>query len=137
MPNLIYGAPEHSADLFHEIPTPIIDPFLYLETNGRRAATVSVLDADKVRPFGIEVIDPAQLGRDELIAQGLTPSQLEAETCLRACRELGISAANVPVEFPLGVADHLRAAGVELSVDPDAFVERRRRKSETELAGIR
>ena len=137
MPLLIYGAPEHSADLFHVIPAPIVDPFLYLEVNGRRAATVSVLDADKVRPLGIEVIDPAALGRDELIGQGLTPAQLEAETCLRACRELGVSAADVPVEFPLGVADHLRAGGVELSVEPDEFTERRRRKTGEQLAGIR
>ena len=45
---LIYGAPEISATLFHEIPAGIGDPFLYLENDGRRAATVSVLDAAKV-----------------------------------------------------------------------------------------
>ena len=39
---LMFGSPEHSADLFHEVPLPIIDPFLYLELDGRRAATVSV-----------------------------------------------------------------------------------------------
>jgi Xaa-Pro aminopeptidase len=136
-PVLIYGSPEHSADLFHALPAPIVDPFLYVEVDGRRVATVSVLDADKVRPLGIEVIDPAQLGRDELIAQGLGPTQLEAETCLRACRELGIDSATVPVEFPVGLADHLRAGGVTLAVEPDAFVERRRRKTPEQLAGIR
>ena len=30
------------------IPAGIVDPFTYIETGDRRAATVSVLDADKV-----------------------------------------------------------------------------------------
>ena len=51
---LIFGSPETSPDLFHEIPTGIIDPFLYVEANGKRGATVTVLDQHKVSPFGIE-----------------------------------------------------------------------------------
>ena len=43
----------------------------------------------------------------------------------------------MPIEFPLGVADHLRAAGVELDVDQEAFVARRRVKTPAQLEGIR
>ena len=43
----------------------------------------------------------------------------------------------MPPEFPLGLADHLRAAGIELVVDTEAFVDRRRAKTEAEIAGIR
>ena len=76
MPDLlIYGAPDSSPDLFHAIPAGIIDPFLYAEIGGRRAATVSVLDADKVRALGIDVIDPAALGADELLASGPEPAR--------------------------------------------------------------
>src|SRR5262249_52096358 len=39
--------------------------------------------------------------------------------------------------FPLFVADHLRGAGVALSIDADLFVTRRRVKTDAELAGIR
>jgi Xaa-Pro aminopeptidase len=134
---LIYGAPEASPDLFHAIPAGIGDPFLYAETNGRRVATVSVLDAHKVAPLGIEVIDRAELGDDQLVASGATATEREIELALRACRELGIERAIVPPEFPLGVADHLRAGGVELVVDADAFIARRRKKTEAQLAGIR
>jgi Xaa-Pro aminopeptidase len=134
---LIYGAPDSSPDLFHAIPAGIIDPFLYAEVNGRRAATVSVLDADKVRALGIDVIDRAELGDDELVAAGVTATQRELELALRACRELGVEHAIVPPEFPLGVADHLRAGGVQLEVDADAFITRRRAKTEAQLAGIR
>jgi Xaa-Pro aminopeptidase len=134
---LLYGAPETSADLFHAVPLGIVDPFLYLEAGDRRAATVSVLEADKVSGLGIEVIDPATLGIDELIASGIDRVTLEAELCLRACSELGIGQASVPPEFPLFAADHLRAAGVELSIDADLFVMRRRIKTAAELEGIR
>jgi len=136
-PVLIYGAPDTSPDLFHAIPVGIIDPFLYAEARGRRVATVSVLDADKVRALGIDVIDRAELGDDELIAAGMTATERHVEIALRACRQLGLERAIVPPAFPLGVADHLRAGGVALEVDSEAFVLRRRAKTEAQLAGIR
>ena len=128
---LIYGAPEQSADLFHEIPTGIIDPFLYVEANGRRAATVSVLDADKVRPLGIEILDPFELGADELFSRGISRYEVDLELSKRACEQLGVGRALVPPEFPVGLADHLRAS------DPEPFVTRRRIKPEPEIEGIR
>jgi Xaa-Pro aminopeptidase len=134
---LIYGAPELSADLFHAIPVGIIDPFLYVESGGRRVATVSVLDADKVRELGVEVIDPYTLGRDELLEAGRGEWEIEVELALRACRTLGLEAAAVPPTFPLAIADHLRAAGIEVRTDPERFVDRRRRKTATQLEGIR
>src|SRR5919112_4219412 len=133
---LIYGAPNGAPDLFHAIPAGIVDPFLYVERDGRRVATVSVLDADKVSALGIEVLDGATLGRDELLEQGLTDTQLEGELALRACRKLGVSSGIVPPDFPLGVADALRAGGLELTVDEDGFVRRRRAKTDHQLAGI-
>jgi Xaa-Pro aminopeptidase len=123
--------------MFHEVPTGITDAFLYLENDGRRAATVSVLDASKVAGFGIEILDPNTLGTDELVAAGLGGVAIEAEISLRAARALGIAKASVPPDFPLFVADHLRANGIELTVDDDEFVRRRRVKSGTELDGIR
>ena len=138
MPDLlIYGAPDTSPDMFHAIPVGIIDPFLYAESADRRAATVSVLDADKVGALGIDVLDPATLGADELLAGGMDRHELMLEVALRACRELGLERAIVPPEFPLAVADHLRAGGVALDVDAEAFALRRRAKTEAQLAGIR
>src|SRR5215216_1414145 len=131
---LIYGAPDTSPDLFHAIPVGIIDPFLYAEAGGRRAATVSVLDADKVRALGIDVIDRAELGDDELIAAGATTAQRELEITLRACRRLGVERAIVPPTFPLGIADHLRAGGVALDVDAEWFMLRRRAQKAAEAA---
>jgi Xaa-Pro aminopeptidase len=123
--------------MFHAIPVGIIDPFLYAEVDGRRAATVSVLDADKVAALGIDILDPATLGADDLIAQGVSRHELALEISLRACRELGLERAAVPPEFPVAVADHLRGAGLELAVEPETFVLRRRVKTDAQLDGIR
>lgn len=134
---LLYGSPEQDFDLFHAVPAGITDAFLYAEAGGRRVAVVSILDAANARATGVEVLDPTALGRDELFAQGLSVEAIELETCLRACRELGVGAAGVPFGFPLAVADHLRAGGLELRVDDALFVARRRVKSADELAGMR
>ena len=50
---------------------------------------------------------------------------------------LGLSRAVVPERFPLGIADRLRADGVDLEVDQRFFDDRRRQKTAGELAGIR
>jgi ABC-type branched-subunit amino acid transport system permease subunit len=68
---LIYGAPESSPDLFHAIPEGIIDPFLYAEVDGRRAATVSVLDADKVAALRFVVIGLAIMAFMAFRPQGI------------------------------------------------------------------
>jgi Xaa-Pro aminopeptidase len=134
---LLHGAPDADPDLFHAVPAGIVDPFLYVETDGRRIGFISVLDADNARATGIEVIDPVTLGRDELLSQGLAPHEIEVELALRACRSLGLGEAIVPFGFPVAVADHLRAGGIALTVDPPAFVARRRVKTPLQLEGLR
>jgi Xaa-Pro aminopeptidase len=134
---LLFGAPDTNADIFHAVPKGIVDPFLYVETDGRRVGFIGVLDADNARAAGIEVVDPLTLGRDELLAAGLSPTEIELEIALRAARSLGVTDAIVPFDFPTAVADHLRAGGLTLSVDPVAFVDRRRVKTAAELEGVR
>lgn len=135
---LLHAAPEGSADLFHAVPAAIGDAFTYLETpDGRRLAVVSVLDRDQVAAGGVEVVDPSALGHDDLTAAGVDPLAADAELALRLLRREGIGAAIVPPDFPLWVADHLRAGGISLRVDADAFMRRRRAKTPAQLAGIR
>jgi Xaa-Pro aminopeptidase len=136
-PVLLYGAPAGLPDLFHVIPAPIGDPFLYLEAGDRRAAAVGALDAGPVAALGIEVLDPFTLGLDDLIAAGATALQRQAGVALAACRELGITEALVPAGFPLGIADLLRRDGVALIVSPETFVARRRAKTPAQVDGVR
>ena len=136
---LIYGDTVRDAALRHEIPLGIGDPFLYLETNGTRAAVVSVLERDRVEELGlgIELITPEELGMDELLARGTTWAQLGIDLSLRAAQRLGVTSATVPPGFPVAHADRMRAEGIELKPDAALFEARRRVKSEHELAGIR
>lgn len=136
---LIHADSIRSPELRHEVPLPLPDAFLYLERDGRRVAVVSSLEAVRVRAAApeVEVLTPERFGQDELIAQGLVYHELGREIAVRACRELGIHRAAVPPTFPLELADHLRANGVDVQVDRELFEDRRRRKSATEVAGIR
>jgi Xaa-Pro aminopeptidase len=59
--------------------------------------------------------------------------ELTARTAARA----GVQEAIVDFEFPLGVAERLRADGIRLTVDDPPLAMRRRVKSEGEMAGIR
>ncbi len=139
MPDVvIYGDTIRSPELRHEVPLAVPDPFLYLERNGRRVVAVHSLEVPRLRTLGsFEILPTAKLGEDELIAAGKGEREITLELALRACREVGVERAAVPPSFPVEHADHLRANGIELTVDSDLFDNRRRSKNETELRGIR
>jgi Xaa-Pro aminopeptidase len=136
---LICGDSIRSPEMRHEVPLAVGDPFLYLETDGRRAVVTNPLEVDRIAEAApdIERILTDELGQDELIAQGLARPLVEREVFVRGVQRLGIGAAAVPPDFPVALADRLRQEGIELVVDDDLFIERRRRKTEAELAGIR
>jgi Xaa-Pro aminopeptidase len=136
---LIQGDTVRSPELRHEVPVVIPDAFLYAEQDGRRTVVLHSLEIPRVREEApeLEIIPLEQLGADELYSQGKEAWEIQLELALRACRELGITQATVPADFPLGHADHLRAGGIEILVDRDFFNNRRRSKNETELQGIR
>lgn len=128
-----------STDLFAAIPATIIDPFLFVETGGRRVVVVSSLDAGTVRAAApdAEVVDPETYGRRELRLNGMPRLEAEFEVARRALADLGVREAVVPWQFPVALADSLRADGVALTVDADAIAARRRVKTPAQLEGIR
>jgi Xaa-Pro aminopeptidase len=136
---LIHGDTNRSAALRHELPLGIIDPFSYFELNGRRVAVISSMEANRVAEAapGVEVIDPYELGLDELVERGMRWDELEPELCLRAAQRLGVSRVVVPSELPVAVADRLRTEGIEVVPDEPEFIRRRRSKTTAEVAGVR
>jgi Xaa-Pro aminopeptidase len=136
---LIYGDTLRSPAMRHEVPLGIGDPFLYLETDGRRVVVTNALEDDRIAQAApdLERLLAEELGLDELIAQGLQREVVYREVFVRAVQRVGIQAAIVPPEFPLALADRLRAADVELTPDDERFEARRRRKTAAEMAGIR
>jgi Xaa-Pro aminopeptidase len=123
----------------HEVPIAIPDPFLYAERNGERHVVASSFELDRIAAAApdLQIVPLEEFGLDELYAQGLSRDEIELEVVLRAARRYGIEQAAVPATFPLELADHLRANGVQISADREQFVSRRRVKNEAELAGIR
>ena len=83
------------------------------------------------------MIDPYELGLDELIARGMRWDELPSELCARAAQRLGVSRLVVPGELPVAVADRLRAGNIEVVPDEREFIQRRRSKTAAEIAGVR
>ena len=136
---LIHGDTIRTPELRHEVPLGIPDPFVYAEVDGRRLVAISAMEAMRVEALGtgLEVHSLEEFGADELRRSGLDLHTYATEIAVRIAAGLGVSEAVVPRRFPLGIADALRANGVELTVDQKLFDDRRRSKSAHELAGIR
>jgi Xaa-Pro aminopeptidase len=135
---LIYGDSVRTPSLRHEVPVAIMDPFLYLESNGTRAVVASALERPRLEAIpGLEILGIEELGWDELVASGRPRWDIELEVAVRAVERLGIQEAEVPAEFPVALADRLRSLGVSVRDNHDAFALRRRSKNAAEVAGIR
>ena len=61
---------------------------------------------------GLDVHAFEEYGYDELVVGG-DRAEAVLEVMARACRSLGVGSAAVPAEFPLSLADRLRADGIE------------------------
>jgi Xaa-Pro aminopeptidase len=135
---VIYADTFRSPELRHEVPIGIPDPFLYVEQDGVQHIAISSMEAARLDALGRFQLHPLEeYGSDELIREGLSFDEMLNEIVVRAIKGLDVSSAAVPETFPLWLADRLRAEGVELNVDADLFGDRRRVKTEAEIAGIR
>ena len=136
---LIHGDTHRSAALRHELPLGILDPFSYFEVDGRRVVVIASMEADRIQEAapGVEILDPYALGLDELVARGMHWHDMDAELCVRAAAKLETRKLVVPAALPVGVADRLRADGVEIVPDELEFIRRRRSKNASEIEGVR
>jgi Xaa-Pro aminopeptidase len=136
---LIHGDTVRDPAMRHEIPLVVPDPFLYVEADGERHAVVASLERSRLEAMdrGVTVHVYEEFGYDELLSAGADRAEARLAIVERACRALAVDRAVVPAEFPLELADRLRAGGIELAVDRRTFEDRRRVKTHAELAGIR
>lgn len=136
---LIYGDTERSATLRHELPLAIGDPLLFGIVDGRRHIMTSIIERERIAAVApdAELHELGELGFYELLESGMSRTELELELASRAAGRMGVAEAIVDPEFPLLVADRLRADGIALTANAEAFESRRRVKSAAELEGIR
>ena len=137
---LLYDDALRSPEVRHEIGEAIMDPITFIEHEGRRIVVGSPLE-ESVLVARDDVIDEFwntfSLGYDELLKDESFPPRLYgAEIVLRALKKVTATEVVVPPTFRIGVADHLRGAGVEVIVDGDAWTDRRRTKTPWEIEGI-
>jgi Xaa-Pro aminopeptidase len=136
---LIVGDTDRCAELRHELPLHIGDPFLYAEIGDRRVAVVWSIEGDRIAVVDptVEIVPVETIPVNDLVAAGVDYYEVGPAQTVRSVESLGITRARVPSAFPLQIADALRAAGVELVPDQRFFDVRRRRKTQPELDGIR
>jgi Xaa-Pro aminopeptidase len=136
---LIHGDTIRYPELRHEVPLTLGDPFLYAEVDGRKHIVITDFEWPRLQEAGVdaELISPFGLGLDELLDTGLKYWEIALELTLRGVQKIGVTQATVPHTFPLMLAEHLRANGLELTPDREFFDQRRRVKNDTELEGIR
>ncbi|MEO9173930.1 MAG: M24 family metallopeptidase [Gaiellales bacterium] len=115
------------------------DPFVYLESGGRRLLAVGDFEVGRARreSQADEVWGFGDLGLAELYAEGFDSRTREIELALRAVRRAELDRVLVPGWFPLATAEHLRAHGIAVQIDDAEFERRRRHKDAHAIAAIR
>ena len=136
---LFYGDTERSPAMRHELPVPMVDPFLLAVVDGRMHVVVSGIERGRVAAAAPDAVlhDIADLGFHELLESGMSFREIDLELTSRAVAEIGIVEAVADPEMPVAVADRLRGDGVVLHPDHAVVARRRRVKSAAEMAGIR
>jgi Xaa-Pro aminopeptidase len=136
---LFYGDTERSPAMRHELPVPMVDPFLLAVVEGRMHVVVSGIERGRVAAAAPDAVlhDIADLGFHELLESGMSFREIDLELTSRAVAEIGIVEAVADPEMPVAVADRLRGDGVVLHPDHAVVARRRRVKSAAEMAGIR
>src|SRR5687767_1372698 len=137
---LLHDSPLRSYELRHEIGEPVADPLAFIEHDGKRILVGNVMEAATFAARE-DVVDEywthAALGSEDLLKDASFPRDLlETEIALRALQKLGVSSVTVPPTFQLQTADHLRANGIDVVIDGDVWVQRRRRKTPWEFEGL-
>jgi Xaa-Pro aminopeptidase len=135
-----YGDSVTSPEMLHEVGESVPDPVLFIEHEGRRiigCGTFEISTFETREDLVDELVSYVDLGVEELYKDQSLPLELIGpELALRALRRFDLTSVSVPGRFPVSVADHLRAHGVEVAVDHENWAVRRRKKTAWEIEGI-
>jgi Xaa-Pro aminopeptidase len=137
LPLLFYGDPYRYPDIYHTIRFLAPDPQIVLEDRNEIVMLTNSLEQGRAtkqsRATKIHNVD--EFGSRELVAGGMKALDATATVIERFLGSRGVKRVTVPAYFPLGLADALRAKGVELMV-ADGLEARRRAKRDDELEAL-
>ncbi|MBI1953396.1 MAG: aminopeptidase P family protein [Candidatus Omnitrophica bacterium] len=134
---LIVAASETDANLYYATGFWAPDPFIFTRIGGRRILIMSDLELDraKAESKADEVLSLSKLQAEVKQKTQSPPGTAEVLDCL--FKERQVKEVKVPGNFPLGLADRLRAKGYTLTVGPEPFFPERTVKNPDEVAAIR
>ena len=134
---ILAGGSMECADMYYASRFLSYDPFVYIETGGRRCLAVYCQEVERAAADSgaDEVWD-----QDEFLAtsetDAVSPGMWLPAVVVGAAQRVGVTAAVVPDWFPTAGSDALRAAGIEVTVDAMVIRRRRRAKSPAEVVAI-
>jgi Xaa-Pro aminopeptidase len=136
-PKLIIAASEDSADQLYATGFRAPDPFVFLESGGKRILLLSDLEVDRGRRVGaVDRVDAyADAEREVRGGKKKRPSFARVVAAwLRANRARNVL---VPEEFPFGLARRLRKEGIRLKPAGGPIFPERQIKSPAEVRAVR
>jgi len=129
---LIYAASDTDADLFHATRFLAVDPVVFLQVGRKKILILSDLEIGRGRAQARvdEVLSLSEF--DRRIGKGVPVDRLIG----RVLRERGVRRVTVPHNFPLELADRLRAQRIGVTPRPAPFFPGRVRKTAEEVRWI-
>jgi Xaa-Pro aminopeptidase len=135
---LIIAESEQGADMLHATGFRAPDPFVWLESRGRRSILLSDLEIDRGRREARvdEVVSQSELAasldkKATKKTQGAKPTAVEVIAAFLKAR--GASRPLVPADFPLGLARELEEQGVQVTPVAGMFRPERQVKTPAEI----
>ena len=136
-PLLFYGDSYRFPDIYHTTRFLAPDAFIAFEDGDELVVLTNSLEQGRAekqsRATSIHNVD--EFGFQELVSDGRSRPDAEVVVIQRFLTKRGITRVRVAPYFPLGTADTLRAAGIELIVATD-LEARRRTKRPDEIAAL-
>jgi len=137
LPLLFYADGYKFPDVYHLTRFLAPDPIIALEQDGDVVIVASPLEEGRARKESRarEVFSFDTFGAKEIAKTAETREELDAEIIKRFLASRGARRVAVGTYFPLGMAERLRAAGIEIVVDR-ALSDRRRAKRPDEIVAL-
>jgi Xaa-Pro aminopeptidase len=130
---LIFAASELSADMLYATSFSVPDPFLYLEQNGKKTILLSDLEIGRGRKQAI-VDEVASLSSiQDPLEKRLKKKPTIEQSVTQFLRKRRVKRAEVPADFPLGLAVALREAGIQVTPVHGLFHTAREFKAAAEV----
>src|SRR3989337_667047 len=137
LPLLFYADGYKFPDVYHVTRFLAPDPIIALEQDGEVVIVASPLEEGRARKESRarEGFSFDAFGAKEIAKNAETREELDAEIIKRFLASRETRRVAVGTYFPLGMAERLRAAGIEIVVDRE-LSERRRAKRPDEVAAL-